>query len=143
MSELLLWVCCPHLITQSSQKHLHIHLRPIRKPTVTSSQLQADRQKPPPFSQWLSNWVRSGRYPELSSKQPLLGLGTESSHLPLPSLILKVPVHFDLLLLLYAKMALYLFTCCDILRIVFCLTVPGHVRTCPLLVFRCGCVLSA
>lgn len=94
MSELLLWVCCPHLITKSSQKYLHIHLRPIRKLTVTSSQLQADRQKLPPVSQWLSNCVRSERYPGLSSKQPLLGLGTESSHLPLPSLILKVPVHF-------------------------------------------------
>lgn len=93
MSELLPRVCCPHFITKNPEKHLHIHLRPIRKLTVTISQLRADRQKLPPVSQWLSNCVGSERYPELGSKQPLLGWGTESSHLPLPSLILKVPVH--------------------------------------------------
>lgn len=77
---------------------------------VTSSQLQTDRQKLEAVSQWLSNCVRSERYPDSGSMQPLLGWDTESSHLLLPSPIQKVPFHFDLLLLHYAIIALYIYT---------------------------------
>lgn len=77
---------------------------------VTSSQLQVDRRKHPPVSKWLSNCVGSKGYPDSGSMQPLLGWGTKNSHLLLPFPILKVPDHFDLLFLHYAKMVLYFYT---------------------------------
>ena len=140
------------------EEHLHTHLRPIRDKELTCSQLQGDRQELPPVTQWLSNslygWLAlrglplgscDRKYQRFSLNVSLMirlfcvrGPDVTSNQAPqiTSSHLLLINCHLCLFQVIFIQVF-------KLLAHLFYPTVPGHIRTCSVLLFGGGRVFSA
>lgn len=148
----------PHLITQTPQKSTYTL---TYSQLGTSSQLQGDRQEPPPVTRWLSNWLYGWfgttgsevKYMwakiskvqfKMASSGPYLRSNVSRGHILLAFfrihashlLHLLIPNHLRLFPIIFFPIFYFL-------AHLSCPTVPGHIRTCSVLLFGGGCVFPA